>query len=73
MKKQVMTIGYQNRTGRSYGGAGVGSLSKDLPTAPKLVIANHFLKKLSGFCIGDRAEVCYLPNKIIISKINSNL
>ena len=68
MKKE-MTIGYQNRVGRSYGGTGVGSLSRDLPTAPKLVIANHFLKKLSGFCIGDKVEVQYLDKEIIIKKL----
>lgn len=62
MKKE-MTIGYQNRQGRSH----------DLPTAPKLVIANHFLKKLSGFCIGDKVTVQYLSGEIIISKINLNL
>lgn len=72
MKRQ-MTVSYQNRQGRSYGGSGAGSLSRDLPTAPKLVIANHFLKKLSGFCIGDKVTVQYSPGEIIISKINSNL
>jgi hypothetical protein len=58
MKKE-MTVGYQNRQGQNC----------DLPTAPKLVIANHFLKKLSGFCIGDKVKVQYLPNEIIIKKL----
>ena len=64
-----MTIGYQNRVGRSYGGSGVGTLSRDLPTVSKLVIANHFLKKLSGFCIGDKVTVQYSLNEIIIKKL----
>ena len=54
-----MTVGYQNRQGRNH----------DLPTAPKLVITNHFLKKLSGFCIGDKVTVQYLLNEIIIKKL----
>ena len=66
-----MTISYQNRQGRGYGGSGVGSLSRDLPTSPKLVIANHFLKNLSGFSIGDKIMVKYSPGLIIISKSTS--
>lgn len=57
MKRQI-TIGYQNRQG----------LSRDLPLAPKLVLANHFLKDLSGFEIGNKVVVQYLPNLIIIRK-----
>lgn len=68
MKRQ-MTVSYQNRFSRGYGGTGIGSLSRDLPTAPKLVIANHFLKNISGFAIGDRVSVEYLPNLIIINKL----
>ena len=71
MKKQ-MTVGYQNRQSRAYGGSGVGSLSRDLPTAPKLVLANHYLKNISGFSVGQKVIVKYLPGEIII-KSNSNL
>lgn len=66
--KRQMTIGYQNRQGRAHGGTGVGSLARDLPTSPKLVIANHFLKSLSGFSVGDKVSVQYSPGSIIISK-----
>ncbi|MDO8565828.1 MAG: hypothetical protein Q7S04_01410 [Candidatus Moranbacteria bacterium] len=69
--KRKMTIGYQNRQGRGYGGSGIGSLSRDLPTSPKLVIANHFLKKLAGFSIGDKIMVTYSPGSIIISKLTA--
>jgi len=69
--QRKMTISYQNRQGRGYGGSGVGSLSRDLPTSPKLVIANHFLKNLSGFSIGDKIMVKYSPGLIIISKSTS--
>jgi len=58
MKKE-MTISYQNRHGRS----------RDLPTAPKLVIANHLLKRLSGFSIGDKVSVSYSLGEIIIKKL----
>jgi len=61
MKRQ-MTVGYQNRQ----------SLKRDLPTIPKIVIANHFLKKQSGFSIGDKVLVHYSPNQIIITKVNPN-
>jgi hypothetical protein len=54
-----MTVSYQNRQGRK----------RDLPTAPKLVIANHLLQKYSGFSIGDRITVQYLPESIIIRKL----
>lgn len=63
-----MTIGYQNRQGTPCGCN--GSTARDLPTAPKLVIANHFLKKVSGFAIGDKIKVDYSPGQIIVSKIN---
>lgn len=68
MKRQ-MTVGYQNRTSIGYGGTGVGTLSRDLPTAPKLVIANHFLTR-NGFPIGQKVIVHYSPNQIIIRKLN---
>jgi len=67
MKRQ-MTVSYQNRQSRGYGGSGVCSLSRDLPTAPKLVIANHFLTQ-NGFKIGEKVQVEYSPNLIIISKL----
>jgi hypothetical protein len=53
MRKQ-MTISYQYRGNR--------------PTAPKLIIANHLLTKLSGFSIGDKVLVEYLKGQIIITK-----
>lgn len=57
--KRNMTVSYKNRQG-VYG---------DIPAIPKLIIANHFLKKLSGFSINDKVEVEYLPNSIIIKKL----
>ena len=56
--KKLMTVSYQHRQ----------SLKRDLPTSPKIVIANHFLKELSGFSIGDKVLVHYSPNQIIITK-----
>jgi hypothetical protein len=61
MQKEIK-ISYQNRHG-PHG---------DLPTAPKLVIANHILKKY-GFSIGDKVTVQYSPGSIIINKINQTL
>ena len=58
MKKEIK-ISYQNRHG----------IRGDLPTAPKLVLANHLLKKISGFSIGDKVNVEYSPNLIIIKKL----
>ena len=58
-----MKIYYQHRHG----------IRGDLPTVPKLVIANHSLKNESGFSIGDKFTVEYLRGSIIITKINSNL
>ncbi len=57
MRKEIK-ISYQNRHG----------VRGDLPTAPKLVLANHILKKY-GFSIGDRVNVEYSPNLIIIKKL----
>ena len=62
MKKQ-MTVGYQNRQGAR----------GDLPTAQKITLANHLIKKLSGFSVGDKVTVEYSPSVIIINKIDSNL
>ena len=56
--KRIIKISYQNRSGRT----------RDLPSVPKLMVANHFLKQ-SGFSIGTIAEIYYLPNKIIIKKV----
>ena len=58
MQKE-MKIYYQNRHG----------VRGDLPTAPKLVISNHILKKVCDFSIGDKVLVEYLQNSIIISKL----
>lgn len=54
-----MTISYQNRQGKT----------RDLPTAPKLILANHLMKKISGFSIGDKVTVQYLHESIIIKKL----
>ena len=59
MKKEIK-ISYQNRHG----------VRGDLPTAPKLVLANHLLKNISGFSIGEKVLVEYLQDSIIIKKIN---
>ena len=64
-----MKIYYQNRQSRACGGSGIGSISRDLETVPKIVIANHFLKDI-GFNIGDKINVQYQENKIIIHKLN---
>ena len=63
-----MTIGYQNRESRGYGGTGIATLARDLTAAPMIRIANHFLTK-SGFSIGDKVNVEYLSNSIIIKKL----
>lgn len=68
MKRQI-TIGYENRQSRGYGGSGIGSLSRDLPTAPKIVLANHFIEEISGFSIGEKVTVNFSPGSIIISKL----
>ncbi len=59
MKKEI-TIGYQNRY----------NIRGDLPTVPKIMLANSHLKELSGLSIGDKVTVEYLPDSIIIKKIN---
>jgi len=58
MQKEIK-ISYQNRHG----------VRGDLPTAPKLVLANHLLKKISGISIGDKVNVEYSLNLIIIKKL----
>lgn len=62
--RREMTISYQNRQGQ-------GSRSRDLPTSPKLVIANHFLREQSGFSIGEKVMVKYFLGLIIISRLKS--
>ena len=57
--KTQMTIGYQNRTG-AHG---------DLPTAPKITLANHVIQKVCGFSVGERVAIEYSPNQIIITKL----
>jgi hypothetical protein len=59
MLKKEIKISYQNRHG----------VRGDLPTAPKLTIANHILEKY-GFFIGDKVNVEYSPKLITISKLN---
>jgi len=54
-----MTVSYQNRRG----------VQGDLPTAPKLTLANRILKNIGGFSIGDKVLVEYSSNLIIISKL----
>ena len=54
-----MTVSYQFRHG----------IRGDRPTAPKIILANHLLNKLSGFSIGDKVIVEYLQNSIIIKKL----
>ena len=61
--QRTMTISYQHRQGR---GSGIRYHARDLPTSPKLVIANHLLKNLSGFSIGDKVLVEYSKGLIII-------
>ena len=58
MHNRIMTISYQNRQGKT----------RDLVSVPKIIITNHLLEK-SGFLIGDKVNVEYLPNQIIIKKI----
>jgi hypothetical protein len=58
-----MKIYYQHRNG----------IRGDLPTVPKLVIANHILEKICGFSIGDKVTIEYVKGSIIITKLNSNL
>jgi len=57
--KKINTISYQNR----YGTRNIR------PTAPKLMLANFYLKNISKFDISSKVSVEYLKDKIIISKI----
>ncbi|MFA5936568.1 MAG: hypothetical protein WC822_01680 [Candidatus Paceibacterota bacterium] len=59
MLKKEIKISYQNRHG----------VRGDLPTAPKLVLANHILEKVCNIAIGDKVSVEYSPNLIVIKKL----
>ena len=61
--KVILTVGYQNRQG----------IYNDLPTRPKITFSNDTIKRVSGFSIGDKVLVEYLPNQIIIHKQNLNI
>lgn len=54
--RKTITISYQNRQGRK----------RDLASVPKIIIANHILKKICGFSIGDKVDIEYSPHQIII-------
>ena len=56
---KINTISYQNRHG----------VRGDLPTAPKIVLANHIIEKICGFSIGQKLLVEYSPNLITIKKL----
>ena len=62
--QRIMTISYQNRQSH-----GARLFQYDLPPTEKLVIANRFLKTLTGFAIGDKVSVSYSSGKIIINKL----
>lgn len=55
---KTITVSYQNRQGRN----------GDLPAVPKITLASHLLETIGGFCIGDKVNVEYSPNMIIIKK-----
>jgi len=55
---KVITVSYLNRNG----------VRRDIPSVPKIIIADHLLEK-SGFSIGDKIDIKYLPNQIIIKKL----
>ena len=59
---RTMTISYQNRQGRT----------RDLVSVPKIIIANKSLSH-SGFSIGNKISIEYLPNQIIIRKLTKTL
>ena len=66
--QKTMTVGYQNRTSRGYGGSGVGTLSRDLQAVPKIILANKLLLE-NGFSIGSKMSVYYSPGEIIIKTL----
>jgi hypothetical protein len=53
---KTIKVSYQNRQGKT----------RDLASVPKIIIANHILKKICGFSIGNKVNIEYLPNQIII-------
>jgi len=55
---KIITVSYQNRQGRT----------RDLASVPKIIIANKSLSQ-SGFFIGDKINIVYSLNEIIIKKI----
>ena len=57
--KKILTISYQNRHG----------VRGSLPTAPKIVLANHIIEKICNFSIGEKLLVDYSKNLIVIKKI----
>jgi hypothetical protein len=59
---KTIKIGYENRDG----------VRNDLPAVPKLILANHFLSKVSNISVGDLVSVEYFPNQIIITKSKHN-
>jgi hypothetical protein len=61
--QRIIKIGYENRVSRS------NKYSRDLESVPKILLANHFLKDLSLFTVGDLVSVEYSPNSIIIKKL----
>ena len=58
MTTRTMTISYQHRQG----------VRNDRQTAPKLIIANHFLTQ-NGFSIGSKIIVHYAQNVITIKNL----
>ena len=61
--QKIIKIGYENRISRSV------KYSRDLESVPKLLLANHYIKDLSLFTVGDLVSVEYSPNSIIIKKL----
>jgi hypothetical protein len=56
---KTITVSYQNRHSRT----------RDLASVPKIIIANHILKKICGFTIGDKVSVEYSFSQVIIKKL----
>jgi hypothetical protein len=56
---KTITVSYQNRHSRT----------RDLASVPKIILANHILKKICGFNIGDKVTIEYSPSQIIIKKL----
>lgn len=58
--KKVITISRQYRQG-IYG---------DLPAVPKIIIANHYLRRVCNFEVGQKILVNYSKNTILITNLN---